>query len=144
MPPEMITDAIDTIRNSMDSPMIAPLLKLIPELQTMFSQIDQYLNNIELPMNPSLVRTIAKIQDDTFLNSDFDDSYTLHSTESETISISDFLTDDSLQYEDFGSDCECISEEFRITYTNYTPKISTDPLPVPYISDNNFSIYCSK
>lgn len=138
IPPDTFSDAIKNLKQYMDSPVLKPLMILIPEIKEMFDQINDYLMDLMSPLDSSMIRAISKLHDESFYSSDLSDScsYLPIDEQSETVSITDNL-DEEFDSSDLDEEL-CVDFPEEPTVVNYSPSINSDPLPFFNIQD-----YCS-
>lgn len=138
IPDDAFLDAIQTVQKIMKSPIVQAFVKVLPELNEIFAEINDYIAQIEMPYDESVIGTISRIHDNSFYNSHFFEGETGHfvKLESEEVSIYEtkcqFLLEP--QEELLVSDSSVSFDEVP-TNLDYTPCINSNPLPMP---DNTF------
>ncbi|EAY10235.1 Ubiquitin family protein [Trichomonas vaginalis G3] len=133
IPDESLLDAIQTIKKYIESPILKAFSKVLPEITEIFEEIENYIQEIECPYDDSVIETISRIHDNSFYNSEFfeSDCGAVMKLESNEVSLYETKCQCKLEpQEDIEISDLSLSDEEEPTNLNYTPCISTAPLPL--------------
>lgn len=133
VPDGMLIDAIKSIKTIMSNPTVIAFTKILQELQEIFNDIRNYIDEIQCTCNDSIICSISAIEDRTFLNSNFYDiDNNNRSVKNEYSVCSIYETKHQLIYDPYEEDEEIDNIQVEVEdpiNLNYMPCISTEPLP---------------